>query len=50
MEKTLSVRIPERLLFEMKKYRVDWNNVIIRAIEKEIKRLSVEEANPQPSP
>jgi len=47
MEKTLSVRIPERLLLEMKKHRVNWNEIIVKAIEKEIERLSMD---PQPSP
>jgi hypothetical protein len=50
MEKTLSLRIPEKILVEMRKYKVDWNELIVRAIEKELKRLSVEEANPQPAP
>ncbi len=47
MERTLSVRIPEKLLLEMKKHKVNWDDIIVKAIEEKLKRLSMD---PQPSP
>ncbi len=44
MNKMITVRIPEKLREEMKKYDLNWSEIIRRAIEEEIRRIKMEEA------
>ncbi len=44
MNKMIAVRIPEKLKEEMKKYDLNWSEIIRRAIEEEIRRIKMEEA------
>lgn len=40
----ITVRIPKKLREEMKKYDLNWSEIIRRAIEREIRRIKMEEA------